>query len=162
MEFAAQIAFEIVSTLIAAAALVYAALAFSASKKAIEAFEKSNVAALQVKAQDTVSDAKRSFLSLQEACSRTRREWDAHNMEQFPTIGSSFGKSFFEEPQETQHISTIERVGSKSLDELLASFPECETARPEEWPEFIAKAQSTSTGIERLKLRLEGPKPRRF
>ncbi|WP_421702747.1 hypothetical protein [Aliiroseovarius sp.] len=159
MEFVVQNAFEIVSILIAAGALFYAALAFSASKQAIKATQESDITALQVKAQDGISDAKRSFLSLQEACLLTRREWDNHKSQHFPTLGSSFGHSIFAVPEETQHISEIERTGSTTLNELLASKPKSDAPTTSDLCEFIAKAQSASTQIERLKLSLEGPKP---
>lgn len=161
MEFVGRNAFEIVSILISAGALFYAALAFSTSKQAIKATRESDITALQVKAQDGISDAKRSFLLLQEACLLTRREWDNHASQHFPTLGSNFGRSMFAEPNETQHISNIERTGSNTLNELLASIPKSETSAPSEMHQFIARAQSASTQIERLKLGLEGPKPLR-
>ena len=157
--FVAQNGFEIVSILIAAAALVYAVLAFNASKQAISASREANIAALQVKAQDGISDARRSFLSLQEACLLTRREWDNHKSKHFPAFGSQAGYSMFAEPEETQHIRKIELVGSKALEELLASTPKSGSSDSSEWHEFIARAQSVSTSIGRLKLSLEGPKP---
>lgn len=159
MELVVQNAFEIVSILIAAGALFYAALAFSASKQAIKATRESDITALQVKAQDGISDAKRSFLSLQEACLLTRREWDNHKSQHFPSLGSSFGRSVFAVPEETQHISEIEQTGSTALNGLLASIPKSDASTTSDLYEFIAKAQSASTQIERLKLGLEGPKP---
>ena len=161
MEFVVQNSFEIVSILISAGALFYAALAFSTSKQAIKATRESDITALQVKAQDGISDAKRSFLLLQEACLLTRREWDNHKSRHFPTFGSNFGRSMFAEPDETQHISNIERTGSRALTELLASIPKPDASASSELHQFIARAQSTSTQIERLKLGLEGPKPLR-
>ncbi len=159
MEFVVQNAFEIVSILISAGALLYAALAFSTSKQAIEATKNSDITALQVKVQDGISDAKRSFLSLQEACLLTRREWENHKNKHFPTLGSNLGRSMFAEPEETQHISNIERTGSKALHELLASVPDSDAPASSELHQFIARAQSASMQIERLKLGLEGPKP---
>lgn len=161
LEFVVQNAFEIVSVLIAAGALFYAALAFRASKQAIKATKESDITALLVKAQDGISDAKRSFLLLQEACLLMRREWENHKSQHFPTLGSDFGRSMFAEPDETQHISEIERTGSKALNELLASIPEFDASTSLELHQFIARAQSASTQIERLKLGLEGPKPLR-
>lgn len=156
-----QNAFEIVSILIAASALIYAALAFSASKQAIKATKESEITVLQVKAQDGISDAKRSFLLLQEACLLTRREWENHKSRHFPVLGSDLGRSMFAEPDETRHISEIERTGSKTLNELLASIPKFDAPTSSELHRFIARAQSASTQIERLKLGLEGPKPLR-
>lgn len=161
MEFIVQNAFEIVSILISAGALLYAALAFSTSKQAIKAAKDSDITALQVKAQDGISEAKRSFLSLQEACLLTRRQWENHKSKHYPTLGSKFGRSMFAEPEDTRHISNIERTGSKALNDLLASVPKSEAPAPSELHQFIARAQSASMQIERLKLGLEGPKPLR-
>ncbi|UWQ75807.1 hypothetical protein [Leisingera sp. M658] len=161
LELVVQNAFEILSILISAGALFYAALAFRTSKQAIKAARDSDITALQVKAQDSISNAKRSFLILQEACLQTRQEWDSHKARHFPALGSSLGCSMFAEPDETQHISTIERTGLKTLKELLASTPKPDASAPSEWHHFIARAQSASTQIERLKLGLEGPKPLR-
>lgn len=154
-------AFEIVSILIAAGALVFAALAFNTSKKAIKATKESDITALQIKAQDSISDAKRSFLLLQEACLLTRRDWENHKSQHFPALGSHFGRSMFAEPDETQHISKIERTGSKALNELLGSIPKSDALASSTLHQFIAKAQSASTQIEQLKLGLEGPRPLR-
>lgn len=159
MEFVVQNAFEIVSILISAGALLYAALAFSTSKQAIKATKDSDIIALQVKVQDGISDAKRSFLSLQEACLLTRREWEDHKSKHFPALGSNLGRSMFAEPEETQHISNIERTGSKALNELLASIPKSDAPASSELHQFIARAQTAPMQIERLKLGLKGPKP---
>ncbi|MEP4961956.1 MAG: hypothetical protein ABJU19_22025 [Roseobacter sp.] len=159
LEFVVPNVFEIVSLLIAAGALIFAALAFSVAKQAIKATKESDITALQVKAQDSISDAKRSFLLLQEACLLTRRDWENHKSQHFPQLGDNFGRSMFAEPDETQHISEIERTGSKALGELLASMPSSDALTSSELHQFIAKAQFTSTQIERLKLGLEGPKP---
>jgi hypothetical protein len=159
LEFVVQNAFEIVSILISAGALFYAALAFSTSKQAIKATRESDITALQVKAQDVISDATRSFLLLQEACLLMRQEWDNHTSRHFPAIGSNSGRSMFAEPDETQHISNIERTGSKALNELLASIPKSDATTTSELHQFIARAQSASTQIERLKLGLKRPKP---
>jgi len=161
LEFVVQNAFEIVSILISAGALLYAALAFSTSKQAIKATRESDITALQVKAQDGISDARRSFLLLQEACLLTRREWDNHKSQHFPALGDNFGRSMFAEPDETQHISNIEQTGSKALNELLESIPKFDASTSSELHQFIARAQSASAQIERLKLSLEGPKPLR-
>ena len=161
MEFVVQNAFEIVSILISAGALFYAALAFSTSKQAIKATRESDINALQLKAQDGISDAKRSFLLLKEACNLTRREWDDHKSQHFPALGSNFKRSMLAEPDETQHISNIERTGSKALNELLASTPKSDALTSTELHQFIARAQSASTQIEQLKLGLEKPKPLR-
>lgn len=161
MEFVVQNAFEIVSILISAGALLYAALAFSTSKQAIKATRESDITALQVKAQDGISDARRSFLLLQEACLLTRREWDNHKSQHFPALGDNFGRSMFAEPDETQHISNIEQAGSKALNELLETIPKSDASTSSELHQFIARAQSASAQIERLKLGLEGPKPLR-
>lgn len=161
MEFVVRNAFEIVSILISAGALLYAALAFNTSKQAIKATKDSDITALQVKVQDGISDAKRSFLSLQEACLLTRREWENHKSKHFPALGSNLGRSMFAEPEETQHISNIERIGTKALNELLASIPKSDAPASSELHQFIARAQSASMQIERLKLGLEGPKPLR-
>ncbi|MEP0154432.1 hypothetical protein [Pseudophaeobacter sp.] len=159
MEFVVRNVFEILSLLISAGALIFAGLAFSAAKQAILATKESDITALQVKAQDGISDAKRSFLLLQEACLLTRRDWENHKSQHFPQFGDDFGRSMFAEPDETQHISEIERTGSEALHELLASIPNSDTSTSSALHQFIAKAQFTSTQIERLKLGLEGPKP---
>jgi len=161
LEFVSQNAFEIVSLLISAGALLYAALAFSTSKQAIKATRESDITALQVKAQDGISDARRSFLLLQEACLLTRREWDNHKNQHFPALGGNFGRSMFAEPDETQHISNIEQTGSKALNELLETIPKSDASTSAELHQFIARAQSACAQIERLKLGLEGPKPLR-
>ena len=161
MEFVLQNSFEIVSILISAGALFYAALAFSISKQAIKAARDSDITALQVKAQDGISDAKRSFLLLQEACLLTRREWDNHKTRHFPALSSNIGRSIFAEPDETQHIRSIEQTGSKALNELLDSIPKSDAPTSSELHQFVARAQSASAQIERLKLGLEGPKPLR-
>jgi hypothetical protein len=161
LEFVVQNVFEIVSILISVGALFYAALAFSASKHAIKATKESDITVLQVKAQDGISDAKRSFLILQEACLLTRREWEHHKDRHFPKLGNGFGRSMFAEPDETQHIIKIERTGSKQLNELLASIPNSNASTSSELHQFIARAQSASTQIEQLKLGLRGPKPLR-
>jgi hypothetical protein len=161
LEFVVPNAIDVLSILIAIGALVFAALAFSASKQAIKATRNSDVIALQIKAQDGISDAKRSLFLLEEACLLTRRDWETHKSRHFPKIGSNFGRSMFAEPDETQHIRKIELIGSKALKELLSSIPKSDAAAPSELHQFIAKAQSASTQIERLKLGLEGPKPLR-
>ncbi|KII17711.1 hypothetical protein [Phaeobacter sp. S60] len=161
MEFVVQNAFDILSILISAGALLYAALAFRTSKQAIKAARDSDITALQVKAQDSILDAKRSMLILQEACLQTRQEWDRHKTQHFPALGRNLARSMFAEPKETQHIGTIECTGLKTLEELLASTPEPDALSPSELHRFIARAHSASTQIERLKLDLEGPKPLR-
>lgn len=159
LEFVIQNAFEILSILISAGALLYAALAFRTSKQAIRAARESDVTALHLRAQDSISGAKRSLLILQEACHQTRQEWDKHRTRHYPTLGSGLGRSMFSEPEETQHISSIERTGLKTLEDLLSSTPKPDASAPSELHQFIARAQSASTQIERLKLGLEGPKP---
>ncbi|SDP79323.1 hypothetical protein SAMN04488512_1501 [Sulfitobacter litoralis] len=161
MEFVVQNAFEILSILISAGALVYAALAFRTSRQAIKAARDSDITALQVKAQDSISAAERSMLILQEACRQTRQEWDRHKTRHFPALGGNLGGSMFAEPEETRHIRKIERAGLKTLKELIASRPKPDALAPSELHQFIARAQSASTHIERLKLGLKGPKPLR-
>jgi len=161
LEFAGQNSFEIISILIAAVALIYAALAFRASKQAIKATKESNVAALRVKVQEGISEVERSFLVLQESCLHTRREWESHASRHYPVLGSSFSNSIFSEPDETVHISKIERTGSKVFRELLSSVPEPNASAPAELHQFIERARCASTRIERLKLGLELPKPLR-
>ncbi|QEE34990.1 hypothetical protein FTO60_04240 [Octadecabacter sp. SW4] len=162
MEFISQNVFEIVSIFIAAAALVYAALAFSASKQALKITRDSDTTAMRVKVQDGLSNAERSFLLLQEACQTTRRDWENHNRQHLPSLGSSFGRSMFGESDETQHISAIERSGSQVLRELMATVPKPDVLDAPELETFIKKAQSASMQIERLKFGLEGPRPLRL
>lgn len=159
MEFVIQNAFEILSILISAGALLYAALAFRTSKQAIKVARDSDITALHLRAQDSISGAKRSLLKLEEACHQTRREWDNHRTRHFPAFGSDLERSMFSGPEETQHISSIERAGLKTLEELLALTPKPDVSAPSELHQFIARAQSASTHIERLKLGLKGPKP---
>lgn len=160
-EFISQNVLEIVSTLIAAAALVYAALAFSASKQALKITRDSDTTAMRVKVQDGLSHAERSFLLLQEACQTTQRDWENHNRQHFPTMGSNLGRSMFGESDETRHILGIERAGSQVLRELMAKVPDPDVLDAPELETLIRKAQSTSMQIERLKLGLEGPRPLR-
>ena len=146
------------SILIAAVALVYAALAFHASKQAIKATKDANADTLRVKVQESISEAERSFLILQESCLLMRRKWDRHTSRHYPVLRSSFGKSMFAELDETLHISAIEQTGAKVLRELLSSAPEPNASTPSELHQFIERASFASKQIERLKLGLEGPK----
>lgn len=159
MEFVVQNASEILSILISAGALLYAALAYRTSKQAIKDSRDADITALHLRAQDSISDARRSLLILQEACHQTRQEWDNHRTRHFPALGGGFGRSMFSEPDETKHISSIERTGLKSLEDIIASTPKPDVSAPSELHQFIARAQSASTHIERLKLGLKGPKP---
>ena len=159
MDFVLQAAFDVISILISAGALLYAALAFRTSKQAIKAARDSDITALKVKAQDCISDAERSMLSLQEACLQTRQKWDRHNARQFPKFGVNFGGSMLGEPEDTRHIREIECKGLKMLEELLSLTPMPDALAPSDLHQFVARAQSTTTQIERLKLRLDGPKP---
>ncbi|WIV52067.1 hypothetical protein QQG91_06400 [Marivivens sp. LCG002] len=89
----------------------------------------------------------------------TRRAWENHNERYFGGSLVRLGAPFFSTPPEMQHITNIEQTGTKSLNELLAYYPVSDNAKLEDWHEFITRAQLKSTEIERLKLRLEGPKP---
>jgi hypothetical protein len=161
LEFVNQNVFEIVSVFIAAAALVYAALAFGASKQALKITRDSDTTAMRVKVQDGLSNAERSFLLLQEACQATRRDWENHNRQHFPPLSSNIGRSMFGESDETQRISGIERAGSQVLRVLMEKVPEPDVLDASELESFIKKAQSASMQIERLKFGLEGPRPLR-
>lgn len=149
-----QHAFEAISILIAAAALVYAALAFKAAKQAVQATRDSDMTALRVKVQDGISGAARSLLKLQKACQSTRDGWKKHRNKRYPTLGNGLGRA-----DETRHIGEIERAGSKLLRELHSSAPKTGKENAVDLEGFTKKAHSASVQIERLKFGLEAPKP---
>lgn len=149
-------AFEVISMLIAGAALIYAALAFKAAKHAIQATKDSDMTALRVKVLDGTSEAERSFLKLQDACQTTRDLWERHIDIHYPVLGSGF-----ERPKETRHIAELEREGSKLLRELINPASIAGKAGTVDLEGYIRHAQAASVQIERLKLRLEAPKPLR-
>ncbi|SFS22265.1 hypothetical protein [Yoonia litorea] len=152
LNLAAQHAFEIISLLIAAAALVYAALAFKAAKHAVQATKDSDLTALRVKMQDSISGAERSLIRLQEACQATRLQWENKNDRAFPVLGTGFF-----DRSETDHIQELEHAGFKLLQELAATAPKA-TSSTTEIEAFIGRARTASVQIERLKFRLECPK----
>ncbi len=149
----AQRAFEVISLLIAAAALVYAALAFRAAKHAVRATKDSDLTALRVKMLDGISDARRSLIRLHEACQATRNQWEDMNGRHFPVLGNGLGFR-----SETDHIGELETAGTRLLDELSALAPKAETSKAADIEAFIARAQSASVQIERLKFKLEAPR----
>ena len=153
LDLAAQHAFEAILLFFAAAALVYAALAFKAAKHAIQATKESDLTALRVKIQDGILDARRSLIRLHEACRATRLQWEDNHERRRPVLGD--GCAF---RSETNNIRELECMGTNLLKELAALAPEAATSNVDEIEAFIARAQAASVQIERLKFELEVPK----
>ncbi len=153
LDLVAQRVFEIISLLIAVAALVYAALAFKTAKHAIQATKDSDLTALRVKMQEGISDAERSLIRLHDACHETRLQWENRHDRHMPVLGNGLGFG-----SETDHIRELEYTGASLLEDLAVSAPKAATSNADEIEAFIAKAQSASVQIERLKFRLETPK----
>ena len=105
--------FEVASLSIAAGALMYAALAFRIAKQALVAAERSDLAALKLKAQEGRARAERSYLSLQAACHEVRRQWDLHHDRHFPKLGSPGFRR-----DDTHHILEVESEGRELLRPL--------------------------------------------
>ncbi len=85
---AGEYLFEVVSLLIAAAALYYAALAFRVAKRALLTSQESDKVTLKLMAQERRAQAERSFLSLQSACHDMRSQWDVHHDRHFPMLAA--------------------------------------------------------------------------
>lgn len=148
--------FDVVSILIAIAALVYAALAFKAAKQAIQATKDSDLTALRVKIHDEILEAERIFLSLQQECQMTRTQWVAHFDAHYPPFGRGFANS-----KELREVSEVESEGREILQKLHTSACTAERVRTSELEDFVRTAQFASIEIARLKFRLEKPKPLR-
>jgi len=146
--------FEVISTIIATVALVYAALAFKAAKQAIRATRESDIIALRVVVQESIAHAESSLVRLHEACHSSRDEWEIHECTQRPVLGQSHVHI-----ENTRNIGLVERSGSNLLDRLLSSAPNFENANTLELEEFIKRAKAAAVEIGRLKLRLKSPKP---
>lgn len=149
----AEHAFEIASLLVSGAALVYAALAHTAARQAIQIAKETDIAALRLKAQDECCAAERSFHKLQEACHQTRRLWERHIEKHYPILGRKFGQ-----PEETRHIAEVEKTGRELLLELKDATPVAATRNAAELENFIRQAQTAAMQIERLAFDLDGPK----
>ena len=142
--------FEVASLSIAAGALMYAALAFRIAKQALVAAERSDLAALKLKAQEGRARAERSYLSLQAACHEVRRQWDLHHDRHFPKLGSPGFRR-----DDTHHILEVESEGRELLRPL---EPEMGGLDSDGLESYIQLADRTSVAIERLTFRLSPPK----
>jgi hypothetical protein len=145
--------FEVVSLLLAAAALYYAALAFRVAKRALLTSQESDKVTLKLKAQERREQAERSFLSLELACHDMRSQWDVHHGRHFPMLAA---KDFRRD--DTRHITEIENEGRNLLKPLALSLSELGTLDVVELEKYIQRADQSAVRIERLAFRLSPPK----
>lgn len=158
LDLAAGRIFEILSLVVAIVALAYAILALRVAKQANQIAKESSLAAMRVRLRDEVSAAQRSLLRLEEACQRTRNQWEQHWIQHIPVLGRPSGK-FFSEPQETRHISEAERDGRAMFNLVRESTTDPVSNDASELESHIIFAQKTAIEIDQLSLRLEAPKP---
>lgn len=147
--------FEVISSLLAAVALVYAALAFRVSKQALEAGKESDLAALKLKAHEGREKLDRSFLSLQSACHEMRGRWEDHHGRHFPTLGSCDYRL-----DDTRHISEIENEGRKLLSPLALNLSQLREMDSVALEDYIQRTNQAAVRIEKLSFRLSPPKQR--
>lgn len=149
-EFLGNYFFEVASLLIALGALVYAALAFQIAKKATRAAEVSDLASLNLRADEVMTKAQQGFVSLQKDCGDMRRRWEHHHRHHGPKMGACETHQ-----EDTRHIIETEAEGRKLLMTLTN---EMDNLSADTLKEFIRNANQTTTKIERLTLRLTPPK----
>ena len=147
-------ALEILSLFVAVAALVYAALAFRSARHTNQTTKDSDRTALRLKVEDSIAKAESSLTELQAVCNTTRNLWEVHFDRHYPAMGRNFRP-----PEETRHILELERAGVKLFHALRETIPEEKEACAMNFEEHIKQANATSAQIERLKLRLETPRP---
>ncbi|MEJ1992316.1 MAG: hypothetical protein P8X50_11610 [Maritimibacter sp.] len=152
LNFVAAHALEILSLIVAVAALVYAALALRAANQAVHLTKETNIAALKLKARDELSVVERSFHELQENCQQTRRQWDLHRQKHFPAFSQNF-----DQPTETNHISRLEMTGRRLLQDLKDEMPD--GGKATDFEGFINRAKVAAIQIKQLTFDLELPKP---
>lgn len=157
LDLAAGRIFEILSLVVAIVALAYAILALRVAKQANQIAKESSLAAMRVRLRDEVSAAQISLLRLEEACQRTRNQWEQHWIQHIPVLGRPSGK-FFSEPQETRHISEAERDGRAMFNLVRQSTTDPVSNDASELESHIILAQKTAIEIDQLSLRLEAPK----
>jgi len=145
--------FEIVSLLLAAAALYYAALAFRVAKRALITSQESDKVTLKLKAQEGRELAERSFLSLQSACHNMRGQWDVHHGRHFPSL---------RDPRlcrdDTVHITEVETEGRKLLAPLALNLSDMGSLSVADLEDYIQRAAQSAVRIEQLTFRLTPPK----
>jgi len=144
--------FELLSLLIAAAALLYAALAFRVAKQAIQTAKDSDLAALKLKAHEGRARAERSFLSLQSACKDIRSQWNIHHDRHFPKLGANDYRR-----DDTHHISEAESEGRKLLMQLALGPSELGKMDAAALEKYIHWTDETALKIEHLAARLCPP-----
>lgn len=155
MNIVADYTFEIIAILIAAVALISAERAIRISKHALQVTQNSNLVALRLRVKEVISDAERSFLNLQTECQRTSEQWEHHHRKQRPLMSLSM----FERPKEIQDVRAIERSGHTLLQGLMEEAPKLEADDEPQLERFIGLAKTKALQIERLRLRLESPRP---
>ena len=150
---------EVASLLLAAAALVYAALAFRASRQALETAKESDLAALKLKANEGWAKAERSFLSLQTACRDMLERWEAHHNRQRtkPVLGAGF-EVRDDRLDDTHHILVVEDEGRNLLKPLANDLSELGNMDGCALEAYIQLADRSALRIEQLELRLSPPK----
>ncbi|GAB1478496.1 hypothetical protein MASR2M74_10430 [Paracoccaceae bacterium] len=158
LNVAADRIFEIMSLLVAVVALVYAMLALRVAKQANQIAKESNIAALRVRLRDEVSAAQINPLGLQEACQRTKSQWERYWIKHVPAFGRPSG-IFHHQPKETRHIVETETAGRKLFQRLSEATVNPVSNNAIELESHIIFAQQTAMEIDQLSLRLEGPKP---
>ena len=151
--------FEVASLLIAAAALVFAALAFRDSRRTLQIAKESDLTALKLKALEGRAKAERSYLSLLTACNDMREQWEAyHNRQRTrPVLGAGFGLRD-DRLDDTRHISNVENEGRKLLKPLAHDLSELGGMDDSALEEYIQLADQSALRIEQLAFRLSPPK----
>jgi len=157
-KYAVDHAFEIMSLFVAIVALAVARLALKVALQANQIAKETHTSALRVRLRDEVSAAKRSLVALEEACRQIRNQWEQHWAKHLPIFGRP-NLHFFDQPQETRHISENERAGRALFQELSKATGMPVSNDTAELERRIVLAQQTSLDIEQLIHRLEGPKP---
>ena len=154
--------FEIATIIIAIFALISAERAIRIAKAALKATRDSNLVALRIRLKESLFDAERSFLTLQSDCQRIREQWEMHHSKHSSRMGGAFSSmrlGIFDSPKEIQDVLTLERNGRMLLAELRNAAPSAEADEEPKLERFIGIARGKSLEIERLRLRLEQPRP---
>lgn len=141
---------EVTSIAIAIAALIFAALAHSETKKAALATEASNIASVRVQAKSCFAEVDRSFFALQSACRENEMSWKSYQHKHLP-------KLTLRQPQELQELRFVERDAAKLLRELQIGFDDVDKMNASQLEDLIQETRTAAIQIERLSQRLTEP-----
>ncbi|MFO1201021.1 MAG: hypothetical protein U1E58_00080 [Tabrizicola sp.] len=155
MNIVVDYAFEMIALFIAAAALISAERAIRISRHALRVTKDSNLTTLRLRVKESLADAERSLLTLKAECQKAREQWEQHVNKHYPPIRLGF----YHQPEEIDSILKVERTGSTLLRELISEAPTDDSEDELTLEQFIGSAKSKCLQIEKLRLRLEAPKP---